>query len=339
MRWLHGIRQDKRLTSEKSPEELAFDGGRISLTFRQIGTFLSKDQSQIWGQGATSKFKAQAKTVINGDNAESEKMIRAFGKENHASEFDWKEQYGEGFDVLHIENSQKLFLSGDKVADLRVKIMLAEYGIEWSEGKVSPAFHWKGGNSSKEAPPVPESLPVRFVDNDLSKSAIVGDVAIMLYLDAVYGSKSTKSNTDLARTFTLLQQSGELLKKWRDKQFSVKRFRKEMELWDAFAAEGHFIVGEKISLADYAIWPLLEEIQTEWDGFGGLRKLAAYYTRLKGSTAFVKALGVGDEKQAESKVEQLPKMKEGTESGPIKDSDGKMDDKKDKRRAEARCEG
>jgi len=62
MRWLHGIRQDKRMISEKSSEELAFGGGRISLTFRQIGTFLDKDETKIWGQGAVSKFQAEART-------------------------------------------------------------------------------------------------------------------------------------------------------------------------------------------------------------------------------------------------------------------------------------
>ena len=152
MHWLHGIRQDKRMISERSAEELAFDGGRISLTFRQIGTFLSKDQTKIWGQGATSKSREDAKTVINGDNAESEKMIRAFGRENHASEFDWKEHYGAGFDVLHNENSPKLFVSGDSVAGLRVELLLASYGIEWSEGTLSPAFHWKNASSNKETP-------------------------------------------------------------------------------------------------------------------------------------------------------------------------------------------
>ena len=139
------------------------------MTFRLIGTFLDKDQQKIWGQGATAKNKDNACTVINGTTLEAEKMIQAFGKENQSTEFDWEATYGEGFDVLHISNSPKLFLSGDDVADLRVKLMLAEYGIPWTEGKLSSAFHWKNGHSRSDAPPVPEKLPIKFVDNNLSK--------------------------------------------------------------------------------------------------------------------------------------------------------------------------
>ncbi|PVH67748.1 Isochorismatase hydrolase [Cadophora sp. DSE1049] len=181
MRWLHGIRQDKRMTSEKTEAELAFNGGRISLTFRLIGTFLDKDQQKIWGQGAVAKSKKDARMVINWDTPEAEKMVRAFGQENHSSEFDWKESYGEGFDVLHMENDPKLFVSGDSVADLRAKILLAEYGVTWTEGKLSLSFNWKDESSGNEATPVPEKLPVKFVDNDLSKSTVTGDFRHFVY--------------------------------------------------------------------------------------------------------------------------------------------------------------
>lgn len=329
MRWLHGIRQDKRIASEKSAKELAFNGGRISLTFRQIGTFLSKDQTKIWGQGATSKTNNDARTVINGNDTESEKMIRAFGKENHASEFDWAAHYGKGFDVLHIENSRKLFLSGDLVADLRVKLLLAEYGIEWSAGSLSPPFNWKNGSTSKDASSIPETLPVKFVDNDLSKSTVTGEIAIMLYLDAVYRPNSgaaKKSQVEIARQFTRFQQSAELLKKWRAQPFSVKPFRRELELWEAFATEGPFIAGETISLADYAVWPLLHEIQGEWDDFDGLEGLGAYYERLKESTTFMKVLDVRGvtEPETQGDGQSEPKVKKSDlkteekeqESGP-----------------------
>ena len=294
MRWLHGIRQDKRMTSEKTEAELAFNGGRISLTFRLIGTFLDKDQQKIWGQGAVAKSKKDARMVINGDTPEAEKMIRAFGQENHSSEFDWKESYGEGFDVLHMENDPKLYISGDSVADLRAKILLAEYGVTWTEGKLSPSFNWKDGSSGNEATPVPEKLPVKFVDNDLSKSTVTGDLAIILYLDSVYGSKSEngpKSQLDLAQQFTRLQQSGDLLNKWRAEPFSVKPFRREMELWEAYASEGDFIAGSNISVADYAIWPILNEIYGESGEVEGLENLGAYYRRLKERECVVKALG------------------------------------------------
>lgn len=99
--WVHSIRQDNRPNTLKSPEELAFEGQRISLTFRRINTFLSSDQKKIYGQGATEKTPETAANVINGDKDESEKMILAFSKENRSSNFDWEEHYGKGFDVLH----------------------------------------------------------------------------------------------------------------------------------------------------------------------------------------------------------------------------------------------
>lgn len=295
MIWLHAIRQDKRMKSEKSPEELAYNEGRISLTFRLIGTFLDKDEQKIWGQGATAKSKKDAKSVTNGETLEAELMIRAFGKENHSSEFDWKASYGQGFDVLHISNSRKLFLSGDEVADLRVKILLAEYGITWAEGRLSPSFNWKDGSSSKTAAAIPSNLPVKFVDNDLNKSTITGDLAIMLYLQSVYGNRSsvgTTSPPDLARQFTRFQQSGKLLKRWRATPFSVKPFLRELEMWEAYATESSFIAGSAVSLADFALWPILHEIHGEWPDLSGLGKLSAYYERMNELDSMKKSIEV-----------------------------------------------
>jgi nicotinamidase-related amidase len=104
MRWLHAIKQDKRRDAEKTPAELAFGGGRISLTFRRIGTFLDAHQTLIWGQGATGKTRDEAKPVINGNEELTGEVVRAFGTENHASEFDWEAHYGRGFDVLHMSH-------------------------------------------------------------------------------------------------------------------------------------------------------------------------------------------------------------------------------------------
>lgn len=105
--WLHAIRADKRPDCEKSPEELDFDGERISLTFRQIGTFINVKNQLIWGQGATSKSKDKANTILTGIDAErvGEEMIIGFGKENHQSlqDFDWQAVYGCGFDVVNFD--------------------------------------------------------------------------------------------------------------------------------------------------------------------------------------------------------------------------------------------
>jgi len=107
--WLHAIRADKRPLSEKDPAELAFDGERISFTFRHIGTFINPINNTIWGQGATGKEKSGARKLLSGLEAEKkgEEMIRAFGQENHRStDWDWDEWYGQGFDVVNFETKR-----------------------------------------------------------------------------------------------------------------------------------------------------------------------------------------------------------------------------------------
>ena len=115
-RWMHSVHTDKRPDSTKDSAER---GPRISLTFRRIGTFLTpvspspsspagKEQAQvqqlIFGQGATGKTRAEARPVVHGGE-EAERLLAAFGAENHQSEFDWEKAYGEGFDVLHFTTS------------------------------------------------------------------------------------------------------------------------------------------------------------------------------------------------------------------------------------------
>lgn len=102
MKWLHGIRPDKRLENQRSELEKAFGGERISLTFRNIGTFLNPQCDRIWGQGSTAKEQKTAAKVINGDETCNKAMIQAFAAENYSAEFDWESHYGAGFDVLHL---------------------------------------------------------------------------------------------------------------------------------------------------------------------------------------------------------------------------------------------
>lgn len=134
--WLHGINADKRLPIERTEDEKAFGGQRISLTFRRIGTFLSADERYIWGQGACSKTKEGAGKVVNGDEEKSKEVINAFGWENQMAVFDWEKVYGGGFDVLHFGKLTGygriplLFLSGEEEVDGKVRRMLERAGIE-----------------------------------------------------------------------------------------------------------------------------------------------------------------------------------------------------------------
>ena len=72
--WLHSIRADKRPPQEKTKEELLFSGERISITFRQIGTFMDESAGRIWGtkltrnqakRAAKKRAKEAAKTGGN----------------------------------------------------------------------------------------------------------------------------------------------------------------------------------------------------------------------------------------------------------------------------------
>ncbi|OIW29256.1 hypothetical protein CONLIGDRAFT_633410 [Coniochaeta ligniaria NRRL 30616] len=320
MRWLHAIRQDKRLDRDKSEAELASGGQRISLTFRQIGTFIDKTQSHIWGQGAVAKSRAAARPVLNGQTPEAVAMLRAFGAENHASEFEWGRYYGAGFDVLNIKAAPRLFASADSVVNMRIAMMLADLGLSYAKGSTGA-----GGLGNEAA--------VKFVDNDAAKSTVEGHMAVMLYLDAVYGGSRRNEppvpQDELARRLTRFQAALGLLEKWRaclgsladqgeassvppDGPSSRERLaalEREMDVWDKYAREAttaaaddessapsYIAGGGRPSIADFALWPVLHDIMVTRPGVINPRckNLVGYYSRLKESKAGVKVLGGGE---------------------------------------------
>ncbi|GAB7345877.1 hypothetical protein MBLNU457_4124t1 [Dothideomycetes sp. NU457] len=136
-KYLHGIQPDKRIQSELSAAEKAYNGLRISLTFRKIGTFITSDSKKIWGQGATGKTKEEAKPTINGDTSASDELIKAFGTENQSTSFDWQATYGNGFDVLHLKTKLPeqerpiLFQCGNQSTDDEAVMLFLRYlGME-----------------------------------------------------------------------------------------------------------------------------------------------------------------------------------------------------------------
>lgn len=321
MRWLHAIRQDKRLDRDKSEAELAFGGQRISLTFRRIGTFLDRTQARVWGQGATAKAKADARPVLNGQTPEAVAMLRAFGAENHASDFEWERYYGAGFDVLNIKAAPRLFSSADGVVNMRVAMMLANLGLSYAKGSTGSE-----GRTGNEA-------PIKFVDNDAAKSTVEGQMAIMLYLDAVYGGnrgggagqQPAVPQDELARRLTRFQAALALLDRWRlflgsvgdssseaadDRPSGWERsgaFARELDLWDGYAREtatvqggvksppapGYIAGGGRPSIADFALWPVVHDIVVTRPGVieRHYKHLEEYYSRLKGSKVGMKVLG------------------------------------------------
>ncbi|KAF5022210.1 hypothetical protein F66182_5725 [Fusarium sp. NRRL 66182] len=283
MKWLHAVRQDKRPKNQKSVTELAYEGGRISLTFRQIGTFLNREETLIWGQGARAKTRKDAHPVINGQSLEAIEMLKAFGTENHSSEFDWDAHYGQGFDVLHMSNAPRFFACGDSIVNMRIAIMLAEYGVNYARGSVT------AGSESPSA----ESMVVKFTDKD--KSTVQGDLAVMLYLDARYGlnkpGSASQTPEDLAARLTRFQRAMTLLNTWQslpkdgsNGKRSLNPLKQELEAWDGFAAEtdGSFIAGAELSLPDLALWPVLHSVVEElgMESLDGLKHLQEYYNMI-----------------------------------------------------------
>ncbi|KAI9758950.1 MAG: hypothetical protein M4579_002690 [Chaenotheca gracillima] len=294
MRWLHGIRPDKRPTATKEDEERAFGGERISLTFRHIGTFLDKSSKHIWGQGATSK-RVETATPISNDSSEAERMINAFGSENQQSEFDWDTAYGTGFDTLHLPTrpTPKLFICGDPLADTRVKLYLAESGIEYEPG-IEDLQKYRD-TALKE---VQTYRLIRFIDNDNDKTEVGGVLPILMYLEFYHRNggdiNQNRTRPEVGEMFTRMGQSNDLLNAWRvvapvltrslsspphtgrtdrpdsddaESKFDQEQKREadrllasELKLWDGIAARNDYIGGRIYSMADAAIWPVLREI-------------------------------------------------------------------------------
>ncbi|KAI0185105.1 hypothetical protein EV127DRAFT_503383, partial [Xylaria flabelliformis] len=264
MRWLHGVRADKRTTREKSAAELACEGARISLTFRRIATYLDAEETKIWGQGATAKTREAARPVVNGQTDQAVAMLRAFGRENQDTEFDWDANYGMGFDVLHIGDAKRLFLSGDPVVDLRIRAMLAEFGVSYARGSIgSGGEKGEGGGGGK-----PSNVPIRFIDNDENKTAVDGQGMIMQYLQKTYGGPATNNNEE--RIHERWTQGLRILDAWRSISSSPAlpsenpggtiKIEDLLSPWEKYASEDDFIAGPDISLADFAFWPVLADI-------------------------------------------------------------------------------
>ncbi|KAG5665908.1 hypothetical protein KAF25_010033 [Fusarium avenaceum] len=294
MKWLHAIRQDKRARKEKSPAELAYEGGRISLTFRQIGTFLNREETLIWGQGAKAKTFEDAHPVINGQTPEAIEMLKAFGTENNSTVFHWNENYGKGFDVLHISSAPRFFACSDPIINMRIALMLAELGVNYARGSVTA-----GSETLKS-----EKLVVKFVDKD--KSTVQGDFAIMLYLNARYGPDQAgdpiQAPKDLATRLTHFQRAVALLDTWRNlpkDSTSGKRdlitLKHELQDWNGFVAEdnGPFTTGAEMRLPDFAFWPILHDMVKEAgvENFGGLKELQEYYEEIGKRPSVKKVLG------------------------------------------------
>jgi alkylated DNA repair dioxygenase AlkB len=258
MRWLHGITQDKRLPADRSNLEKASNGMRISLTFRQIGTFLDSDTRLIWGQGATAKERSDANDVINNDEEETEKMIHAFGKENQNTEFDWTSIYGAGFDVLHFRappvDNPILFASNEVVDNRQVAICLAELGL--AHTVMDPP------TAEKEYEKGPQ---ICYRDSDSKHTEVVGAFPILLYLDRYHHLDRDEAGKEItASAYEIIQLVLKLQENRQKKSSAVfhEVFSETLEELEVRQVRhgGTFIAGSRFSIADCAAWPVLDSI-------------------------------------------------------------------------------
>lgn len=307
MHWLHGVRADKRPMQQKSEEEMSFGGERISLTFRQIGTFTNSNNKKIWGQGARKKSPSSAGRVRTGDDEEMEAMVMAFGRENHQNDFDWQAEYGQGFDVINLVSAAKpkLSLCRHKIANLRVQLSLLEKNLpydvvedknnkpptsmneESSEQRRHRSLPWSHGLSNIENP--------TFKDTDEDSSETVGDLAILFYLEKLYPFEPTGEGLEAKaiinkRTYSRAAESNELLFAWQNLPATASSssttsssdqpnnnknadtlLTKDLDVWESYAQENHtqqgFIAAPHWTLIDCAFWPVLNEIVHSWPAF------------------------------------------------------------------------
>ncbi|MCJ1322218.1 hypothetical protein MMC15_007565 [Xylographa vitiligo] len=321
-RWLHGIRPDKRDAREKSEEEKASNGERISITFRNIATFTDKSNRKIWGQGAVSKYRITAGTVSTNNSTEMDAMIEAFGKENQQSDFHWEAEYGEGFNAVNLVSEvAQVYLCQDRIANLRVLLSVLDRDVRC---EVSRTMLPEGLRGASDIELLKKERPT-FRDNDEGSSEVVGCLAILFYLDKFYPMTPSVSVTSRqlhrlnTQVFSRVTQANEILFLWQELQgalltastqgsHSLRRrhsntpgkreksaaeeFEGELEIWEEYAEETDYVGGDFYAIVDCAFWPVLHDIVQRWDGWSEQKfpDLAAYYRKVLGMKSVQQAL-------------------------------------------------
>ncbi|EKV16084.1 Isochorismatase family protein family [Penicillium digitatum] len=252
LRWLHGIRADKRPNAARSTEEQAYGGQRISLTFRQIGTFIDPVANTIWGQGAVSKTLDQARTVVHGDPAETARLIGAFGQENRDTEFNWNAVYGGGFDVVNFLTTSigQLALGCDLVANLRVRLCLGESGVRY---RLITNYEQLGARDIHSM-----KLPIYETPDG---GTIAGDSVILAHM-ANRSAEISRPGVDSLRGGNFLSTIDQFLAHWRQHCATnpASVFEYGIEDWERILQGQHYLGGSVFTIDDCSLWPVLREI-------------------------------------------------------------------------------
>ncbi|KAI5798544.1 hypothetical protein FPQ18DRAFT_254665, partial [Pyronema domesticum] len=261
-KWMHAIKADKREPKIKAPEELAYGGERISLTFRHIATYLSADEKQIYGQGAVAKVAEDMRETQNGPSDETEKLLAAFGAENQQSDFDWNLHYGKGFDVLNFQIPKpKLLVSSSSAPDIstaRIKLCLSIKGVDFVEQVVEQGTTGLRTYDPRGTAPV-------FIDTDRDRTILTDSLAILQYLEMFYPAEPwllpspVEERGAYATALQRLQESEKLRMAW--EAGDVDGVKRELRVWEIWLRRGCYAAGEELGLVDVALWPVLEAVE------------------------------------------------------------------------------
>ncbi|KAI5820436.1 hypothetical protein BZA77DRAFT_331599 [Pyronema omphalodes] len=271
-KWMHAIKADKREPKIKAPEELAYGGERISLTFRHIATYLSADEKHIYGQGAVSKTAEDMRETQNGPSEEAEKLLAAFGAENQQSDFDWNHHYGKGFDVLNFQIPKpKLLISSSSlltpdIPTTRIKLCLAIKHVDFQEQIVEQNTTGLRTYNPRGTAPV-------FIDTDRERTILTDSLAILQYLEMFYPAEPWLLPSPVEERAAYANA----LQRLQDREMEM--VGKELRIWEAWLGRGRFAAGAELGLVDVAIWPVLEAVER-----GGVElpgKVCAYWRRLR----------------------------------------------------------
>eukprot|EP00944_MAST-04C_sp_MAST-4C-sp1_P008968 g8968.t1 len=100
LKMTHAIRPDKRPMSLRSEDEKAYNCSRISITFRNVATYITRE-GFLYGQGAVFKLKKTiSETIKPPQGIPLLQLVKAFSQENRNMDFDWDSTYAKGSNVI-----------------------------------------------------------------------------------------------------------------------------------------------------------------------------------------------------------------------------------------------
>ena len=181
--------------------------------------------------------------------------------------------YGHGFDVVNFVEPAvaRVALSGDSIADMRVRLCLTENGMRYVA----------------RPPEMMEIRQVSYTSPD-GKTVVTGDIQILLYLASLDpGSKLVRPGIDVVRGGKHLMQITQLGTAWHEYVISGSKSEFEgLSFWDdrLREADQNFIAGQALTIDDLALWPILHQIETQKGVISGSSRysyLSTYYQRIE----------------------------------------------------------